>query len=59
MIRSIDLDLLGHGEGPVKTYEVIYYKNQIPKDCGGMTCVITAIPTPDTPLTKDKNGTAA
>ena len=57
LLDLIDRELLG-GERPVKTYEVIYYKDQIPENHGGKT-IITAIPKPDTPLKKDKNDTAA
>ncbi len=54
----IDQKLLGRSERPVKVYEVVYYKNKIPKDRGDKTYIITAIPEPNLPLNKEKNGAA-
>ncbi len=55
LLDSIDREL-GHSKGPIKEFEVVYYKNKIPKNCGGKTIIITAIPEPDPPpseLNKD------
>jgi len=53
----IDRDLLGQGKGPVREYEVIYYKDKIPEDHGNKIFIITAIPEPDLLIQKEKNGT--
>jgi hypothetical protein len=55
----INLKILGRGKRAVKMYEVVYYKDEIPKDRGGKTCIITAIPEPNPPSKKKKNGTSA
>ena len=54
LLTSIDRELLGRGERPVK-YEVVYYKDKIPKDREGKTLIVTAIPEPDPLLEELKN----
>jgi hypothetical protein len=58
MISKIDQDLLGRGEKPVIMYEIVSDESQIPKNRGGKTYIITAIPEPD-PLPEElrKNDT--
>lgn len=57
LLDSIDREL-GHGKSSILEYEIVYYKDPIPKDCSGKTIIITAIPELDPlPLELKNNDT--